>query len=197
MKLFFASHNLDKKREIEYIVSSEKLIVLYIDDFPKYPEVEETGQTLEENAALKAEKGFEFCGLDTFAEDTGLFVDAIGGEPGIYTARYAGENATYHDNCVKLLNKLEGIPPEKRTAHFKTVVSFKTRDSIQFFTGICEGRISEKPAGKSGFGYDPIFIPEGYEVTFAELEKGVKNRISHRAKAVFKFSEHLKNRFGA
>ncbi|MDD3803249.1 MAG: RdgB/HAM1 family non-canonical purine NTP pyrophosphatase [bacterium] len=197
MKLFFASHNLDKKREIEYIVSSEKLTVLYIDDFPKYPEVEETGSTLEENAVIKAVEGFNFTGLETFAEDTGLFVEAIGGEPGIYAARYAGENATYSDNCVKLLEKLEKVPSEKRRAYFKTVVAFKTRESIKFFTGICEGYISDKPAGSSGFGYDPIFIPDGYNKTFAELNKEVKNEISHRARAVKEFSDFLKKSIGA
>ena len=197
MKLFFASHNLDKKREIEYIVSSEKYVVLYIDDFPKYPEVDETGSTLEENAVLKAEAGFNFTGIDTFAEDTGLFVDSLNGMPGVLTARYAGENAAYSDNCELLLKNMNGLPDEKRRAYFKTVLAFKEKNFVKLFTGICEGKISEKNTGKNGFGYDPVFIPNGYEVTFAELEKDIKNRISHRAKAVLSFSEHLKNRFGA
>jgi len=197
MKLFFASHNLDKKKEIEYIVSSEKYLVLYIDDFPKYPEVDETGSTLEENAVLKAEAGFQFTGIDTFAEDTGLFVEALNGMPGVLTARYAGENASYSDNCELLLKNMKGLPAEKRRAYFKTVLAFKEKNFVKLFTGICEGKISEKNTGKNGFGYDPVFIPNGYEVTFAELEKDVKNRISHRAKAVLSFSEHLKNRFGA
>jgi XTP/dITP diphosphohydrolase len=197
MKLFFASHNLDKKKEIEYIVSSEKILVLYIDDFPKYPEVEETGLTLEENAILKAEKGFEFTGLDTFAEDTGLFVDYLSGAPGILTARYAGEKAAYSDNCRLLLENMKTAPKEKRKAYFKTVVAFKQKNGTELFTGICEGKISEKQAGNNGFGYDPIFIPNCYEVTFAQLDKEIKNKISHRAKAVDKFSDYLKRKFGA
>lgn len=197
MKLFFASHNLDKKREIEYIVSSEKLTVLYINDFPKYPEVDETGSTLEENAGIKAEAGFLYTGLDTFAEDTGLFVDELDGEPGIYAARYAGESASYADNCEKLLLKLKNVPSERRCARFKTVVAFKSKESLFCFTGICEGKISEKPAGNNGFGYDPIFIPDGYDKTFAELKKEVKNEISHRARAVKDFSDFLRKSIGA
>jgi len=197
MKLFFASHNLDKKKEIEYIVSPEKILVLYIDDFPKYPEVKETGTTLEENAILKAKSGFDFTGIDTFAEDTGLFVEYLNNGLGVMTARYAGEGASYSDNCTLLLKNLDGVPPKKRKAYFKTVIVFKQKEKIRLFTGICEGKISEKFSGKNGFGYDPLFIPNGYGVTFAELDKNIKNRISHRAKAVLRFSDYLKNNFGA
>jgi len=197
MKLFFASHNLDKKKEIEYIVSPEKILVLYIDDFPKYPEVKETGTTLEENAILKAKSGFDFTGIDTFAEDTGLFVEYLNNGPGVMTARYEGEGASYSDNCTLLLKNLDGVPPKKRKAYFKTVIVFKQKEKIRLFTGICEGKISEKFSGKNGFGYDPLFIPNGYGVTFAELDKNIKNRISHRAKAVLRFSDYLKNNFGA
>ena len=197
MKLFFASHNLDKKKEIEYIVSPEKILVLYIDDFPKYPEVKETGTTLEENAILKAKSGFDFTGIDTFAEDTGLFVEYLNNGLGVMTARYAGEGASYSDNCTLLLKNLDGVPPKKRKAYFKTVIVFKQKVKIRLFTGICEGKISEKFSGKNGFGYDPLFIPNGYGVTFAELDKNIKNRISHRAKAVLRFSDYLKNNFGA
>lgn len=197
MKIFFASHNLDKKKEIEYILSSQKILVLYINDYPDYPEVEETGTTLAMNAELKAIAGFEHTGLPSFAEDTGLEVDFLNGEPGIYAARYAGENATYSDNCKKLLDKLNGVHKENRKARFKTVLSFITKDGIKNFKGECRGLITKTASGENGFGYDPIFMPEGYNQTFAQLSKEIKNQISHRAIAVKEFADYLKEFYGA
>jgi len=197
VKLFFASHNLDKKKEIGYILSSSNFEVLYINDFPLYSDVDETGLTLRDNSLLKAEAGFDFTKLPTFAEDTGLEVDALKGEPGVFTSRYAGERATYDDNCRLLLKNMENIPEKERTASFKTVLAFKEKGEVYFFEGTCKGRIAKEKSGAGGFGYDPVFIPEGYNETFAEIDREIKNRISHRALAVNKFCEFLKIHFGA
>ncbi len=195
MKIFFASHNLDKKREIEYILK-DFFEVLYINDFENYPDVEETGKTLKENALIKAQHGYKFSNIITFADDTGLEVEYLNNAPGIYTARYAGENATYKDNYLKLLKELENVPIEKRNAKFRTViVLYKNKNEIFSFEGICEGHIGIEPKGESGFGYDPVFIPNGYNKTFAELSSEIKNKISHRAKALEKFINFLKNNF--
>jgi len=195
MKLFFASHNLDKKKEIEYILKGN-FEVLYINDFDDYPEVEETGKTLAENALLKAKEGFIHTQLISFADDTGLEVDAINNAPGIYTARYAGENATYKDNYIKLLKELYGVPFEKRNARFITSIAlFIDNDEYYFFEGICNGHIAMEPSGDSGFGYDPVFIPNGYNKTFAELSSDIKNTISHRALALKKFIDFINIKF--
>lgn len=196
MKLFFASHNLDKKREIEYILEG-KFKVLYINDFKDFPEIEETGSTLWENALIKARNGYEYTGLNSFADDTGLEVDILGGNPGVFTARYAGPDATYRDNYLKLLNDMKGVPEEKRTARFKTAVVFYRGDSYDVFEGVCEGRITFEPTGDSGFGYDPVFKPDGFDRTFAQLDSQTKNRISHRAIAVTAFADFLKEFSGA
>lgn len=191
MKLFFASHNLDKKREIEYILEG-KIKVLYINDFKDFPEIEEKGTTLQENALIKARNGYDYTGLYSFADDTGLEVDILGGDPGVFTARYAGADATYRDNYQKLLKEMTGVPMEKRTARFRTAVVFYRGDTHDVFEGVCEGRIALNPSGESGFGYDPVFIPDGFEKTFAELESQEKNRISHRAIAVTAFAAFMK-----
>ncbi len=190
-KIFFATHNLDKKREIEYILTSKNINVLYIDDFPGYPKVEETSDTLEGNSLIKSENGFFFTGIDTFAEDTGLFVDSLNQEPGVLTARFAGKDATYRDNYLLLLKRMENFRDEERKAYFKTVISFKTKKYVKYFEGVCSGKISTKPIGENGFGYDPVFIPDGFDKTFAQLDKETKNKISHRSKALEKFTDFL------
>lgn len=197
MKLFFATHNLDKKKEIAYILKS-KFEVLYIDDFEDYPDVVETGSSTAENALLKAESGMNYTGLSSFADDTALEVDALDGKPGIYTARFAGENASYRDNYIKLLSELEHIPLERRTARFRTAIALILKDrEPQIFEGICEGRIVLEPEGENGFGYDPVFRPLGYEDTFASMDPELKNKISHRARAVKHFTDYLNSIDGA
>ena len=197
MKLFFSTHNLDKKKEIEYIIKS-KFSVLYIDDYKNFPDIDETGLTLEENSLIKARTGFDFTGLMSFADDTALEVDCLNGDPGVFTARYAGENASYEDNYKKLLTMMEEKNCKERTARFRTIVtiSFNNNDFKQF-EGICNGYIAMKASGDMGFGYDPVFIPEGYRKTFAELESEIKNSISHRAAAVSGFIDFLNNYNGA
>jgi len=196
LKVFFATHNLDKKREIEYILTSKKIKVLYIEDFPDYPEVEETGKTLEENSLIKVLNGYSFTKIDTFAEDTGLFVESLNGEPGVFTSRYAGKDPSYRDNYMLLLKRMESFKKDsERRAYFKTVITFKTEKFIEKFEGVCKGFISKEAKGEKGFGYDPVFIPDGYKETFAQLDESIKNRISHRAKAVKKFIDFLEREY--
>lgn len=197
MKLFFSTHNLDKKKEIEYIIKG-KFSVLCIEDFNDYPEVEENGASLAENSLIKARAGYEHTGIRSFADDTALEVDCLDGKPGIYTARYAGENASYRDNYIKLLNDMEGSDCENRSARFRTVITlYAGKDDYRYFEGVCEGRIGLEPSGRMGFGYDPVFIPSGYQETFAHLDSAVKNRISHRARALKTFIEYLNSIAGA
>ncbi len=197
MKLFFATHNLDKKREIEYIFRG-KFKVLYINDYRNYPEVEETGITLAENSLIKASAGYKFTGIASFGDDTGLEVNCLNGKPGIYAARYAGENATYKDNYLKLLDKMKGANCKNRAARFRTVITIcLSENKFESFEGICDGHIVKNPSGEIGFGYDPVFIPNGYNKTFAKMESDVKNTISHRAIALKKFIDFLKNKYGA
>ncbi|SDZ08741.1 XTP/dITP diphosphohydrolase [Proteiniborus ethanoligenes] len=157
-------------------------------------EVIEDGSTLEENAIKKALELAKKTDAIVIADDTGLFVDKLHGEPGVYSSRYSGESATYSDNNIKLLKELGGIPLEERTAKFKTVIAIVLEDkSIRTVCGECIGRIGFELRGENGFGYDPLFIVDGYDKTFAELGDEVKNKISHRAKALFNLKEELKN----
>lgn len=156
-------------------------------------EVVEDGGTLEENATKKAVEIAKKANGIVIADDTGLFVDKLNGEPGVYSARYSGENATYISNNQKLLEKLEGVPLEERTAKFKTIIAIVLEDkSVKLLSGECSGRIGFEPKGENGFGYDPLFIVDGYGMTFAELGEDVKNTISHRANALKKLKEELK-----
>jgi XTP/dITP diphosphohydrolase len=151
------------------------------------PEVDETGLTLVENARLKAVALRERAGCKAWvcADDTGLFVDALGGAPGVHTARYAGPEAKTVDNIAKLLGALKGLPPEKRGAEFRCcLLLLEPSGRERVFAGVFKGRIAETESGVNGFGYDPVFIPDGYDVPVAELGEDTKNRISHRALAV-------------
>lgn len=153
-------------------------------------EVVEDGDTLEANAMKKAKAMAELTSDIVLADDTGLFVDALNGEPGVYSARYAGEDCSYQDNNKKLLSALEGIPIEKRTAHFETVIAIVWEDGrAQTVSGICEGCIGFESKGDNGFGYDPLFIVKGTERTFAQMKDEEKNQISHRANALKKLRE--------
>ncbi|WP_352419401.1 XTP/dITP diphosphatase [Proteiniborus sp.] len=157
-------------------------------------EVIEDGNTLEENATKKAVEIARRTKAIVIADDTGLFVDKLNGEPGVYSSRYSGENATYSDNNKKLLKELEGVSLEKRTAKFKTVISIVLEDkSIKLVSGECSGKIGFESKGDNGFGYDPLFLVDGYEKTFAELGEEIKNSISHRARALRNLKKELKN----
>ncbi len=152
-------------------------------------DIPETGKTLAENASQKSHFIYDRYGLDCFADDTGLEVDALGGAPGVFSARYAGEKASYGENVTKLLKELEGKPDRK--ARFKTVVSLILDNKEYLFEGSVEGRILTQRTGNAGFGYDPVFLPNGYSDSFAEMSSELKNRISHRGIAMQKLVAFL------
>lgn len=198
MKIVFATNNKNKLAEIREILGNA-FEVLSLNDINCHVDIPETGTTLEENAAIKAEYIFKNYGMSVFADDTGLEVEALGGAPGVYSARYArGEGHDSEANMRKLLHELEG--KDNRQARFRTVIAYipsgESKDGIKpmLFEGVCKGEIIKEKRGGSGFGYDPIFQPEGYDRTFAELGHEIKNKISHRAKAVGKFAEYLKSK---
>ncbi|ADL12042.1 XTP/dITP diphosphatase [Acetohalobium arabaticum] len=193
-KIFLATGNEGKVKEMKDLLAELEVELVTTFDLSEVPEVVEDGSTLEENAIKKAKELADYTGLLTIADDTGLLVDALAGRPGVYSARYAGEDATYDDNNRKLLSELDGISLEDRTARFKTVMALvKSEGEVKTVEGICKGKIGFKPEGNHGFGYDPLFIPQGYNVTFAEMKSEVKNKISHRAKALDKLKEILQS----
>lgn len=188
-KLVFATNNAHKLDEIRAILG-DKIEVLSLKDINCDADIPETADTLEGNAALKAEYIYKNYGLDCFADDTGLEVEALGGAPGVYSARYAGGDG--HDseaNMRKLLKELDG--EHNRKAQFRTAICLIEQGEEHLFEGIVKGSIIEQKRGASGFGYDPVFMPEGYEETFAEMGNAEKNKISHRARAVEKLCEYL------
>ena len=192
MKLVLATHNDGKILEMQYSLKDISVDVITLKDFPYIDEIPETGQTLLENAFIKAKTVFNETGLPSLADDTGLEIDALSGEPGVYSARYAGENASYLDNCAKVLSKLDGVRPENRTARFRTIMAFVGKDKKFHCEGNVNGLIIDEMIGHNGFGYDPIFYYPKLEKTFAELKKDEKNSISHRGKALRNFCEILK-----
>lgn len=193
--IVFATHNANKLAEIREITRGE-VEVLGLTDIGCHEEIDETGSTLEENALIKARQVKERYGYDCFADDTGLEVDALNGVPGIYSARYAGPSCDSEANMQKMLSVLQGI--DDRSAQFRTVIALVVNGEEHLFEGIISGQITREKRGSKGFGYDPIFVPEGYDLTFAEMETSVKNRVSHRALAMAKLIEFLlmrKNRY--
>ncbi len=192
--LVIATRNAHKTEEIREMLPDADLEVLDMTQFDHCPDVEEDGATLEENALKKARSAHACTGLPVIADDTGLEVPGLGGAPGVYSARYAGENATYDDNNRKLLVELTGVRGEQRNARFRCVVAFVDRGVEMLFEGSVEGRIMEHPRGTNGFGYDPVFLPEGFERSYAELTAEEKNGISHRARAIRKFIDFLRSR---
>ena len=190
MKIVFATNNKNKLSEIREILG-ESFEIVSLDDIGCYEDIPETGNTLQENALQKAKYVHEKYHIDCFADDTGLEVDALNGEPGVHSARY--DEYTDHDseaNMRKLLRKLGDTT--NRKAHFRTVISLIIDGKEHQFEGRVEGHIATEKSGTEGFGYDPIFIPEGYDKSFAELGEDIKNQISHRARAVRKLAEYLK-----
>ena len=194
-RIVFATNNQHKLQEIREILSPEFEIVS-LKEIGCHEDIPETGNTLEENALQKARYISEHYHISCFADDTGLEVEALGGAPGVHSARYA--EGTDHDseaNMTKLLRELEG--KENRQARFRTVIALielgeDETENVHLFEGIVEGHISTERQGTEGFGYDPIFVPEGYEKSFAALGETIKNHISHRARAVKKLAEYLK-----
>lgn len=203
MKIVFATNNQHKLQEIRDILGSEFEIVS-LKDIGCDVDIPETGNTLEENAMQKAQYVYDHYNLSCFADDTGLEVEALNGEPGVHSARYA--EGTDHDseaNMAKLLSNLEG--KDNRKARFRTVIALIQKQDVcpcgctsikkvNRFEGIVDGSIATEKHGTAGFGYDPIFVPEGYDKSFAELGESIKNGISHRARAVAKLAEYLKHK---
>jgi len=187
LQIVLATHNRGKMEEMSAILGHLPVELLALDAFPEIGDIPETGNTLKENAFIKAETVHRLTGLPALADDTGLEVDALNGAPGIYSARYAGADATFDDNCQKMLKELHGIPVEKRTARFRTVIAFVNGGEKEWVEGVAEGRIIEEKRGIGGFGYDPIFYYPPLRKTFAELDSVEKNSISHRGKALRNF----------
>lgn len=190
-KILIASNNEHKVFEIKSILKNNPSIELFsLKDFGISVNLTEDGSSLEENALIKASEINKIFNLPALSDDTGLFVDVLDGEPGVHSARYSGENATYKDNCEKLLIKLYNIEDEKRTARFESVTCYCiNKNEYYFFKGICKGKIIKAERGKNGFGYDPLFIPDKSNKTYAELSDLEKNIISHRSISLNKFKE--------
>mgnify|MGYP005841134661 FL=1 len=190
-QLILATRNKDKIVEIEQLLEEFDLSITTASEFADLPETVEDHDTLRGNAIKKAKEVFIHTGIPSVADDTGLEVDALDGRPGVFSARYAGEKASYSDNVTKLLEELKGVESEQRTARFRTVAALALEKKVYLFDGVCNGFITEKPSGTGGFGYDPVFKPEGYEQTFAELDAAAKNTISHRGRALNKLKAFL------
>lgn len=190
MKLVFATNNKHKLEEVKGLLSKD-IEVLTLNEINCHEDIEETAETLEGNAKLKSDHVKIHYGFDCFADDTGLEVEALNGAPGVYSARYAGEEATFEDNVQKILGAMKGV--ENRKARFRTVISLYLNNKQLFFEGICDGFIEEAVSGTKGFGYDPVFRPKGADKTFAEMDLNEKGLISHRGLAVKKLVEYLKS----
>src|SRR5271154_2684024 len=187
MQLLIATRNRHKLKELTPLLKDLQLEVISVKDIPKLPEIVEDGATVRDNAIKKAVETARVAKKLTLADDTGLEVDALKGEPGVRSARFAGEEATYHENNKLLLQKLEGVAYDKRTARFRCVVAIADENGLcDCVGGICNGTILEAERGGGGVGHDPLFIADGQTKPFAELSPEVKNRISHRAKAMQK-----------
>lgn len=193
IQLTLASNNQHKLEEIKQKLIGTGIEIISLKDAGVTEELPETGTTLEENAFQKANRVYSKYGHNCFADDTGLEVDALHGEPGVYSARYAGEHAGFKENIEKLLRALEG--KTNRKARFRTVISLILDAAEYRFEGVIEGKIADYPTGQAGFGYDPVFIPDGYDRTFAEMDSALKNKISHRAIAIEKLVKFLKEDF--
>ena len=188
IKLVFATNNENKIKEINALLTNS-IKLLSLKDIGCYEDIPETADTIEGNAILKAKYVYEKYGYNCFADDTGLEIKSLNGEPGVFSARYAGEEKNADKNMDKVLQKL--APFSDRAAQFKTVVALVINGKLSTFEGIIKGEITSEKHGKDGFGYDPIFKPNGYEITFAEMPLSEKNNISHRGRAVKKLIDFL------
>ncbi|MCX6138356.1 MAG: RdgB/HAM1 family non-canonical purine NTP pyrophosphatase [Ignavibacteriales bacterium] len=194
MKIFLATNNRHKIEEISAILQPAipGLEITTINDYTNFPKVEEDAPTLQGNALLKAHAGYKETGLLTVADDTGLEVFYLALQPGVFSARYAGPEATYADNNTKLLQAMNGVPPRRRNARFRCAVAIVGKGIEKTAEGQIDGFIRESARGSGGFGYDPLFVPAGYDRTYAELTAEEKNIISHRARAFVQAADMLK-----
>lgn len=194
MKLLIASNNINKIKEIREILNDSNIKILSLKDLNIDVEIIEDADTFEGNARKKANEIFSIAKIPTIADDSGLMVELLDGKPGVHSARYAGPNCSYADNNLKLLKELRNKPKPHR-AKFVSIISFKSDNFDEIFEGYMEGEIIDEPRGKNGFGYDPVFKPNGYDLTYAELSSEEKNKISHRAKSLKKLKEFLSTQF--
>ena len=183
MKLLLATQNKHKVEELTRLMQPYAVEVVSLLEYPEIGEIIEDGDTLEANALIKARTGYAHCGIPTIADDTGLAVDALDGAPGVYAARYAGENATYDDNVKKMLNELSGVPEDRRQAQFQTAAVFFDGSETVIGHGEVPGIITMERQGNSGFGYDPIFYIPEKQKTYAQMDLKEKNILSHRKRA--------------
>lgn len=189
-ELVFATNNQHKLNEVSSILK-DKVIIRSLKDIDCDTDIPETANTLEGNARMKSFYIYDRYGLNCFADDTGLEIEALNNEPGVYSARYAGENKSSEDNMLKVLANLQNVT--NRKARFRTVISLIIDGKEYLFEGVVNGEIIKEKRGEAGFGYDPIFVPEGYDLTYAQLGIDIKNKISHRALAINKLCDFLKN----
>lgn len=192
MKLVFATNNKHKLQEVRDIVG-DRVEVLSLSDINCTDDIPETADTLQGNALIKARHIYEKYGLDCFADDTGLEVEALGGAPGVFSARYAGEECDSEANMQKLLQNLTG--ENNRNAQFRTVIALIVKGEELLFDGVVKGTIATEKKGDSGFGYDPVFVPEGYSDSFAQMSGEMKNSMSHRYRATCKLGNYLKEKY--
>jgi len=193
MKIVLATHNHDKEIELQHSLRGLGVEICSLSEYPDIGDIEETGTTLLENSLLKAHTVHDRTGLPAIADDTGLEVDALDGAPGVYSARFAGADATYEDNVNKLLSVMEDVSDDMRSARFRTVISFVDGNQELWTEGHIDGKIIDFPRGNAGFGYDPVFYIPQLEKTFAELSTADKNKISHRGLALQKLRKILIN----
>ena len=191
MQLVFATNNKNKILEVQQLLT-DSIEIISLENIGCFEEIPETADTIEENAIMKANYVTQKYGYNCFADDTGLEVDALNGAPGVFSARYAGEQRSSDENMDKLLNALANTT--NRKAHFKTIIALNLNGKQHLFTGIAKGEITLKKIGNQGFGYDPIFIPEGHTATFAQLSLEEKGLISHRGKATEQLINFLKTK---
>ncbi|MBX7173489.1 MAG: XTP/dITP diphosphatase [Pyrinomonadaceae bacterium] len=192
-ELLIATKNAGKVKEFRQLLSDFPVVLHSADEFEEIPEPEETGETFADNAILKARYYAEKTGLISLADDSGLAVDALNGAPGVFSARYAGANATNAERIAKLLKELSEMPIENRSARFICSMAISEKDGkiLHLVEGICEGKIAFQPTGTNGFGYDPIFIPKEFSQSFGELSDEIKHKISHRGQAIAKIIKFL------
>ncbi len=184
MEIILATHNLDKCKELQASFNNTNIKVCTLKDFPEISDITEDGDTLEANAFIKSRTVFNKTGIPTISDDTGLFISALNGDPGIFSARYSGKNCSYTDNVNKVLIEMKNIHSSLRKAAFKTVVTYVSKDLELVAEGSVKGIITKKPKGNKGFGYDPIFYVPELQKTFAEMDINEKQKISHRSRAI-------------
>ncbi len=194
-QLLLATHNKHKAEELQLMLAETGIEILTLDNFPQVGDIPEDGETLEANAIKKAREVFRLTSLPALGDDTGLEVHYLNEAPGVFSARYAGPGASYSDNVKKLLAAMKGLPPRRRAARFRCVLAFIGPGVEKIVEGICRGTITEAPRGSGGFGYDSVFVPTGYDETFAEMSMAVKNTLSHRALALQQMKSILVRHF--